>query len=40
MLLNISRSKGNETIKFCQLIEYKVRSIFLEKSYTDCRADP
>ena len=28
---NTSRSKGNQTIKFGQLIEYKVRKIFLQK---------
>ena len=33
MLLNISRSKGNKRIKFGQLIEYKMRNIFLKKSY-------
>ena len=26
---NISRSKGNQTMKFCHLIEYKVTNIFL-----------
>ena len=31
---NISRSKGNQAIKFDQLIEYNIRNIFLEKSYT------
>ena len=31
---NILRSKGNQTIKFGQLIEYNLRNIFLEKSYT------
>ena len=36
VLSNISRSKGKHTIKFGQLIEYKTRSIFLEKSYTEC----
>ena len=36
ILHNISRSKGNRTIKFGQLIEYKMRNIFLEKSYTNC----
>ena len=30
----ISRGKGNQTIKFGQLIEYDMRNIFLEKSYT------
>ena len=33
MLLNISRSKGNKRIKFGQLIEYKMRNIFLKQSY-------
>ena len=31
---NISKNKGNKTMKFGQLIEYKMRNIFLEKSYT------
>ena len=35
ILPNMSRSKGNQTMKFGQLIEYKMRSIFLEKSYTN-----
>ena len=34
ILHNISRSKHNQTMKFSQLIEYNVRNIFLEKSYT------
>ena len=33
ILLNISRSKGNHTMKFHPLIEYNLRNIFLEKSY-------
>ena len=33
ILPNISRSKGNQTMKFGQLIECNVRNIFLEKSY-------
>ena len=33
---NISRSKGNQTMKFGQLKEYSKRNIFLEKSYTKC----
>ena len=33
ILPNIARSKGNETIKFRQLIECNIRNIFLEKSY-------
>ena len=32
ILPNISRSKGNQTIKLGQLIEYNVRSVFLEKT--------
>ena len=34
MLPNISRSKGNQKMKFGQIIEYNMRNIFLEKSYT------
>ena len=34
MLLNISRSKDNQTMKFGQLIEYNMRNIFVEKSYS------
>ena len=34
MLINISRSKCNQRMKFGQLIEYNMRNIFLEKSYT------
>ena len=33
---NTSRSKGNKTMKFRQLIEYNMKNIFLEKSYTKC----
>ena len=36
MLTNISRSKENQAMKFGQLIEYNMRNIFLEKSYTKC----
>ena len=35
-LPNIARSKGNQIIKLCELIEYDIKSIFLEKSYTKC----
>ena len=31
---NISRSKDNQSMKFGQLIEYSMRNIFVEKSYT------
>ena len=34
ILSNISRSKGNQTTKFGQLIEYNMRNIFVEKSCT------
>ena len=30
----MSRNKGNHTLKFCQLVEYNMKNIFLEKSYT------
>ena len=36
ILLNIPRSKSNQTMKFCQLIEYNMRNILLEKSCTRC----
>ena len=31
--LNISQSKGNQTTKFGQLIEYKNKNIFLHEAY-------
>ena len=34
--MNISRSKVNQAIKFGQLIEYKMRNIWLKKLYTKC----
>ena len=36
MLINILRSKYNQTVNFCQLIEYNMRNIFLEISFTKC----
>ena len=36
ILLNISRSKGNQTVKFSQLIKYNMRNIVLEKPFTKC----
>ena len=36
ILPNILRSKGNQAIKFGQLIDYDMRNIFPEKSYTRC----
>ena len=38
ILPNISRSKGNQAMKFGQLIEYKLRNIFV-KSYTKCAGE-
>ena len=35
-IANISRSKGNQAMKFGQLIEYNMRNIFLKKSYIKC----
>ena len=35
ILPHISRSKGNQTLKFGQLIEHKIRTIFLKKPYTE-----
>ena len=34
ILTNISESKGNQTMKFGQLIECNMRNIFIEKSST------
>ena len=36
ILHNLSRSKGNQTMNCCQLIECNMRNIFLEKSCTNC----
>ena len=36
ILPNISIIKGNQTMKFGQLIEYNMKNIFLEKSYIKC----
>ena len=36
ILPNISRSKGDQTTKIGQLIEFNLRNIFLEKSNTKC----
>ena len=32
ILPDISKSKGDQIMKFCQVIEYNVRNIFVEKS--------
>ena len=34
-MTSILKSKGNQKMKFGQLIEYKMK-IFLEKSFTEC----
>ena len=34
-----SKHKGKKTMKFCQLIEYNMINIFLEKSYTKCERE-
>ena len=34
--LSIARMKGNQTVKFVQLIESNMRNIFLEKPYAKC----
>ena len=39
ILPNISRNKGNQAMKFGQLIEYNMRHIFVEKSYTKCAGE-
>ena len=39
ILPNISRSKSNQAMKFGQLIEYNIRNICLEKSYTKCAGE-
>ena len=36
ILPNISRSKGNQAMKFGQLIEYNMRKIFVEKLCIKC----
>ena len=36
MLPNISRSKGNQTMKFGQLVDYNMKNNFPEKSYSKC----
>ena len=36
VLSNISKGKGNHTMKFGQLVKNDMRKIFLKKSYTKC----
>ena len=39
VLTDVSKSKGKQAMKFGQLIEYNMRNIFLEKSYTKCSGE-
>ena len=39
ILTNISRGKGNQTMKFGQLLEYKMSNIFREKLCIKCGGD-
>ena len=39
ILSNILRSKGNQAMKFGQLIEYSMRNISVEKSYAKCAGE-
>ena len=39
MLTNISRDQGNQAMKYGQLMEYDMRNIFLEKSFTQSGGD-
>ena len=39
ILPNMSRSNGNQAMKFGQLIEYNTRNIFIEKSYAKCAGE-
>ena len=36
ILPNISRSKYSQAMELCQLTEYNMRNIFLQKSHTKC----
>ena len=36
ILCNILRNNDNQTIKYGQFIEYNLRKIFLEKSFSKC----
>ena len=38
-MTSISRSKGNQTMKYGQLIEHNMRNMCLEKLYTKCLED-
>ena len=36
ILANISKSNGNQAMKFCELKECNMKNIFLKKTYTRC----
>ena len=36
ILRNISRYRINQTMEFGQLVEYNIRNIYLNRSYTKC----
>ena len=38
-LTNISRSRGNKTMKIGQLTEYNMKNVFLQKSYRKCSGE-
>ena len=40
ILPNISKSKGNQTMKFDKLIKYNIRNIFLDKSCKKYGGEP
>ena len=40
ILPNISKSKGNQTMKFNKLIKYNIRNIFLDKSCKKYGGEP
>ena len=39
ILPNISRTKGTQAMEFGRLVQYHMRDIFLEKSYTKCERE-
>ena len=39
ILTNTSRGEGHQAMKFGQLIEYNMKNIFVEKSYTKCAGE-
>ena len=39
ILSNISRIKGNQVMKFDQLLEYNIRNIFVERSHAKCAGE-